>query len=52
MSDSTDFFKYEGFFPNYLRPPNVTFKPRKARGVKKKAVAVHQSANKRLLLNQ
>ena len=30
-----------------MRPPNVTFEPRKARNFKKKAVAVKQNANKR-----
>ena len=29
MSDSIDLFEPEGFIPNDLRPPNVTFKPRK-----------------------
>ena len=34
--------------PNDLRPPNVTFKPRKARRTNKKAVAIYQTSNKRL----
>ena len=47
MSDYIDLFKPEGFIPNDLRPPNVTFKPRKARRINKKAVAIYQSSNKR-----
>ena len=45
MSDSLDLFQPDGFIPNELRPPNVTFKPRKAGRIIKKAVAVYQSAN-------
>ena len=48
MSDSIELFEPEGFIPNDLRPPNVTFKPRKARRIIKKAVAIHQSSNKRV----
>ena len=40
-------FEHEGFIPNDLRPPNVTFKPRKASKINKKAVAMYQSSNKR-----
>ena len=48
MSDSIELFEPEGFIPNDLRPPNVTFKPRKARGINKTAVAVYQISNKRV----
>ena len=48
MSDSLELFEPEGFIPNDLRPPNITFKPRKARRINKKAVAIYQSSNKRL----
>ena len=48
MSDSIELFEPEGFIPNDLRPPNVTFKPRKARRINKKAVAIYQNANKRV----
>ena len=34
--------------PDDLRPPNVTFRPRKARRIHKKAVAIYQSSNKRV----
>ena len=46
MSDSIELFEPEGFIPNDLRPPNVTFKSRKARRINKKAVAVYQSSDK------
>ena len=48
MSDSRELFEPEGLIPNDLRPPNVTFKPRKARRINKKAVAIYQNANKRV----
>ena len=48
MSDSIELFEPEGFIPNDLRPPNITFKPRKARRINKKAVALYQRSNKRL----
>ena len=48
MSDSIELFEPEGFIPNDLRPPNVTFKPRKARRINKKAVEIYQSSNKRV----
>ena len=48
MSDSIELFESEGFIPNDLRPPNVTFKPRKAKRINKKAVAIYQSSNKRV----
>ena len=48
MSESFELFEPEGFIPNDLRPPNVTFKPRKARRIKKKAVAIYQSSKKRV----
>ena len=48
MSDSIELFEPEGFIPNDLRPPNVTFKPRKARRINKKAVAICQTSNKRV----
>ena len=48
MSDSIELFEPEGFIPNDLRPPNVTFKPRKARRINKKAVAIYQKSNKRV----
>ena len=38
----------EGFIPNDLRPPNIIFKPRKARRINKKVVSVYQNANKRV----
>ena len=47
MSISIDLFEPEGFIPNDLRPPNVTFKPRKARRINEKAVTVYGSADKR-----
>ena len=48
MSDSIELFEPEGFIPSDLRPPNVTFKPRKARQINKKAVSIYQNANKRV----
>ena len=48
MSDSIELFEPEGFIPSDLRPPNVTFKPRKARRINKKAVSIYQIANKRV----
>ena len=48
MSDSIDLFEPEVFIPNDLRPPNVTFMPRKARRINKKAVVIYQSSNKRV----
>ena len=48
MSDSFELIEPEGFIPSDLRPPNVTFKPRKARQINKKAVAIYQSSNKRV----
>ena len=48
MSDSLELFEPEGFIPSDLRPPNITFKPRKARRINKKAVAIYQSSNKRV----
>ena len=48
MSDSIELFKPEGFIPIDLRPPNVTFKPRKARRINKNAVAIYQNSNKRV----
>ena len=48
MSDSIELFEPEGFIRSDLRPPNVTFKPRKARRINKKAVAMYQSSNKRV----
>ena len=48
MSDSIELLEPEGFIPSHWRPPNVTFKPRKARRINKKAVAIHQSSNKRV----
>ena len=48
MSDSVELFEPEGFIPNDLRPPNVTFKPRKARRKNKKGVATYQSSNERV----
>ena len=46
MSDSIELFEPEGFIPSDLRPPNVTFKPRKARRINKKAVAIYKKSNK------
>ena len=48
MSDSIELFEPEGFIPNDLRTPNVTFKPRKARRINKKAVAFYQGSHKRV----
>ena len=48
MSDSLELFEPEGFIPSDLRPPNITFKPRKARRINKKAVAIYHNANKRV----
>ena len=48
MSDSIDLFETEGFIPNDLRPPNIPFKPKKARHNNKKADSVCQNANKRV----
>ena len=48
MCDSIDACKPEGFIPNDLRSPKITFKPRKARRINKKAVSVYQNANKRV----
>ena len=49
MSDSIELFEPEGFIPSDLRHPNTTFKPRKARRINKKAVAIYQSSNKRVV---
>ena len=49
MSDSIELFEPEGFIPSDLRPANVTFKPRKARRINKKAVAIYQNSNKRVV---
>ena len=35
MSDSIELFEPEGFIPSDLSPPNITFKPRKARRINK-----------------
>ena len=43
-----DLFEPEGFIPNDLRPPDITFKPRKASRINKKAVSLYQNANKRV----
>ena len=48
MSDSLELFEPEGCIPSDLRPPNITFKPRKARRINKKAVAIYQNSNKRV----
>ena len=48
MSDSIELFEPQGLIPNDLRPPNVTFKPKKARRITKKAVAINQISNKRV----
>ena len=48
MSDSIDLFKPEGFIFNDLRPPNVTFKPRRASCNNKKVVRVYPNVNKRV----
>ena len=48
MSDALELFEPEGFIPSDLRPPNITFKPRKTRRINKKAVAIYQNANKRV----
>ena len=48
MSNSIELFEPEGFIPNDLRPPNVTFKPRKARRINKKAVPIYKNSNKRV----
>ena len=48
MSDSIELFEPEGFIPSDLRPPNVTFTPKKAKRSNKKAVAIYQSSNKRV----
>ena len=48
MSDSIELFEPEGFIPNDMRPPNVTFKPRKARKINKKAVPIYKNSNKRV----
>ena len=47
MSDSIELLEPQVFIPSDLRPPNVTFKPRKAKRVNKKAVAIYQNSNKR-----
>ena len=47
MSDSIDLFEPERFIPNDRRPPNVTFKPKKARRINKKAVAIYRISIKR-----
>ena len=48
MSYSFELFELEGFIPNDLRQPNVTFKPRKARRINKKAVAIYHISNERV----
>ena len=47
MADSIDLIEPEGFIPNDLRSPNITFRPRRARRDNIKAVAVNQNASKR-----
>ena len=47
MSDSIVLSEPEGFFPSDLRPLNVTFKPKTARRINKKPVAIYQSSNTR-----
>ena len=47
MSDSIELFEAVGFISSDLRPANVTFKPKKARRINKKAFAIYQSSNKR-----
>ena len=48
MFDSIDLFEPEGFTPNNVRPPNITFRPRETGRNNKKGVAVYQNANKRI----
>ena len=48
MSDAIDLFEPEGFIPSDLRPPHITFKPRKTRRINKKAVPAYQHSNKRV----
>ena len=48
MSDSIELFEPQGFISSDLRPPNVTFKPKKARKVNKKSVAIYQNSNIRV----
>ena len=48
MSDSIELFKTQGFIPNDLRPSDITFRPRRARRINRKAVSVYQNANKRI----
>ena len=46
MSHLIDLFESEGFIPNDLRPPNLTFKSRKARRINKN-VELYKNAHKR-----
>ena len=48
MSDSIELFEPDGFIPSDLRPPNVIFKPRMARRIDEKAVAIYQNSIKRV----
>ena len=50
MSDSINLFEPDGFIPKDLKPPNVTFRPRKAKRINKNAVAVYWNANKRFAI--
>ena len=48
MSDAIELFEPEGFIPSDLRPPDITFKPRKTRRINKKTVSAYQHAHKRV----
>ena len=45
-SDSIDLFEPEGFIPSNMKPPNVTFKSRKAHQKNKTAVEIYKNAHK------
>ena len=48
MSDAIDLFEPEGFIPSDLRPPHITFKPRKTKRINEKTVSAYQHAHKRV----
>ena len=50
MSDFFEIFESERLISNDLRPPNVTFKSRKARRINKNAVAIYHSSIKRVAI--
>ena len=48
MSDSIDLFEPEGFIVRDLRRPHVTIRPRKARRINRKAIAIYRNSDERV----